>query len=86
MVSSELSRRSLMRRGGAALGGLSALRASGPAHAFQTPVAGEVVPWLDQPEPNPIPDVLVRQLVWEELDAWLTPPRPVLRHQALQPA
>ena len=74
MISSEISRRSFVRRGGAALGGLSVLRVAGPAHAFQTPVTGEVIPWLDQPEPNPIPDVIGRQLVWEQLDSWLTPP------------
>lgn len=74
MVSSEVSRRSFVRRGGAALGGLGVLRLAGPARAFQTPATGEVVPWLDRPEPNPIPDVLVRQLDWERLDSWLTPP------------
>jgi DMSO/TMAO reductase YedYZ molybdopterin-dependent catalytic subunit len=47
---------------------------AGPAHAFQTDSGGEVIPWLDQPEPNPVPDVIVRQLTWEELDTWLTPP------------
>ena len=31
-------------------------------------------PWLDQPAPNPVPDAIVRQLDWEALDSWLTPP------------
>ena len=36
--------------------------------------AGEVViPWLDQPAPNPLPDVIGHPLVWEEVDSWLTP-------------
>ncbi len=29
---------------------------------------------MDQPEPNPVPEVIVRQLDWEQLDSWLTPP------------
>jgi DMSO/TMAO reductase YedYZ molybdopterin-dependent catalytic subunit len=33
----------------------------------------EVLPWLDQPEPNPVPEVIDNQLVWEELDSWITP-------------
>lgn len=73
MTSPELSRRTLLKGGGATLASLGVLRLTGPAHAFQTPVAGEVIPWLDVPEPNPVPDVIVRQLDWEGLDTWLTP-------------
>ena len=68
------SRRSLLKQGGAALAGLGVLRLAGPAHAFQDEPGGEVVPWLDPPEPNPVPEVIVRQLDWERLDSWLTPP------------
>jgi DMSO/TMAO reductase YedYZ molybdopterin-dependent catalytic subunit len=68
-----MSRRTALR-GAAALAGVSVLRVAGPAHAFQTGPAGEVIPWLDQPEPNPVPEVIVRQLEWEKLDSWLTPP------------
>jgi DMSO/TMAO reductase YedYZ molybdopterin-dependent catalytic subunit len=32
-----------------------------------------VVPWNDQPEANPVPEVIVRQLDWESLDSWITP-------------
>jgi len=74
MTLSEMSRRTLLKQGGSAVAGLSVLRVAGPAYAFQTPVAGEVIPWLDQPEPNPVPDVIVRQLAWEQLDSWITPP------------
>src|ERR687895_70013 len=74
MTPFSLSRRNLLTQGGAALGGLSVLRLAGPTYAFQTPVAGEVIPWLDQPEPNPVPEVIVQQLDWEQLDSWLTPP------------
>ncbi len=69
-----ISRRRLLQQGGAALAGLSVLRVAGPTYAFQTPVTGEVIPWLDQPEPNPVPEVIVQQLNWEQLDSWLTPP------------
>ncbi|HZH20441.1 MAG TPA: molybdopterin-dependent oxidoreductase, partial [Geodermatophilus sp.] len=73
MAHAELSRRRLLQGGGAAIAGLSVLRVAGPTAAFQTPSTGEVIPWLDQPEPNPVPEVIVRQLTWEELDAWITP-------------
>jgi hypothetical protein len=70
-----ISRRAALRGlGGAALAGISALRLAGPARAFQDASDGEVIPWLDQPEPNPVPDVIVRQLEWEKLDDWLAPP------------
>jgi DMSO/TMAO reductase YedYZ molybdopterin-dependent catalytic subunit len=32
-----------------------------------------VLPWLDQPDPNPFPGAIGNFLVWEELDTWLTP-------------
>ena len=69
----EVSRRTLLKGGGAALAGLGALQVSGPAHAFPGHPGDEVIPWLDQPAPNPIPDNLQYLLVWEELDSWLTP-------------
>jgi DMSO/TMAO reductase YedYZ molybdopterin-dependent catalytic subunit len=68
-----ISRRTALR-GSAALASLSVLRLTGPARAFQDDSGGEVIPWLDQPEPNPVPEVIVRQLEWEKLDSWLTPP------------
>ncbi|HEV2073696.1 MAG TPA: molybdopterin-dependent oxidoreductase, partial [Thermomicrobiales bacterium] len=73
MVQTELSRRRLLKQGGSAIAGLSVLRLSGPTYAFQTPVTGDVIPWLDQPEPNPAPEAIVRQLEWEQLDSWITP-------------
>ena len=74
MTRSPISRRTLVLQGGASLAGLSVLRLAGPTYAFQTPITGEVIPWLDQPEPNPVPEVIVQQLNWEHLDSWLTPP------------
>ena len=69
-----MSRRQLLTRGGAAVAGLSVLRLTVPAHAFGRQSGEEVIPWLDQPADNPVPEVIVRQLEWEGLDSWLTPP------------
>jgi DMSO/TMAO reductase YedYZ molybdopterin-dependent catalytic subunit len=73
MTSAPISRRTLLTHGSAALGSLSVLRFAGPAHAFPLGQEAEVLPWLDQPEPNPAPEAIVRQLVWEQLDSWITP-------------
>jgi DMSO/TMAO reductase YedYZ molybdopterin-dependent catalytic subunit len=73
MTSAPISRRTLLTHGSAALGSLSVLRFAGPAHAFPLGQDGVVIPWLDQPEPNPVPEAIVRQIVWEELDSWITP-------------
>jgi DMSO/TMAO reductase YedYZ molybdopterin-dependent catalytic subunit len=73
MVNQELSRRTLLKGGGAALAGLTTVHVAGPAHAFPGHPGDEVIPWLDQPAPNPVPQIVPRQLVWEELDSWLTP-------------
>jgi DMSO/TMAO reductase YedYZ molybdopterin-dependent catalytic subunit len=62
-----------LKSGGAALAGLSVLRLAGPARAFPGAQSEEVIPWLDQPEPNPVPEAIVQQLQWEQLDSWLTP-------------
>ncbi len=43
-----------------------------PAHAFRHHDE-EVIPWLDQPAENPIPNSVGNLLKWEELDSWLTP-------------
>jgi DMSO/TMAO reductase YedYZ molybdopterin-dependent catalytic subunit len=67
-----MSRRSLLKGGSAAFAGLTVLRVAGPAHAFPgEPGEDEVLPWLDQPPDPPFP--IPNQLVWEELDSWLTP-------------
>src|SRR5919201_6839789 len=67
-----VSRRTLLK-GGAALAGLTMLRVAGPTQAFGQP-GEEVIPWLDQPPPSPIPPAnLGNLLVWEALDSYLTP-------------
>ena len=73
MQSDEFSRRSLLKGGGAAIAGLSALQVAGPAGAFAGDGGGEVIPWLDPPPPNPEPDAVGQLLDWEALESWLTP-------------
>jgi DMSO/TMAO reductase YedYZ molybdopterin-dependent catalytic subunit len=71
----DVSRRTLLKGAGATLAGMTVLRVAGPANAFPgKPGEGAVIPWLDVPAENPVPDVIVRQLDWEKLDSWLTPP------------
>src|SRR5215207_11486506 len=67
-----MSRRSLLKGGGAAVAGLSVMQVAGPAHAFPGGHGEEVIPWSDQPDPVP-PPLELPQLVWEELDSFLTP-------------
>ena len=43
------------------------------AYAFPGQPGEEVVRWLDQPAPNPVPQVIKNQLVWEDLNSWITP-------------
>src|SRR4051812_1205938 len=67
-----MSRRTLLKGGGAAFAGLTTMQVTGPAHAF--PGQGdEVIPWLDQPPVNPVPSEVGNLLDWEALDSWLTP-------------
>jgi DMSO/TMAO reductase YedYZ molybdopterin-dependent catalytic subunit len=48
-------------------------RAPRLAYAFSAQPGEEVLTWLDQPAPNPVPDVVGTQLKWEALESWLTP-------------
>jgi hypothetical protein len=68
-----VSRRTLLKGGGAVLAGLMVLRVAGPAHALPGDSDEEVIPWLDQPAENPVPDNVGNLLEWEALDSWLTP-------------
>ena len=72
MAQPVVSRRTLLKASSGALVGLSVLRITGPASAFQD-AGGEVIPWLDQPEENPVPEIIVQQMTWEDLDSWITP-------------
>jgi DMSO/TMAO reductase YedYZ molybdopterin-dependent catalytic subunit len=67
----DIDRRTVVAAGGAALITSVLLRPAQFARAAQT---GEtVVPWLDQPADNPIPEIIQNQLKWEDLDSWITP-------------
>jgi DMSO/TMAO reductase YedYZ molybdopterin-dependent catalytic subunit len=69
-----VSRRTLLKGAGATLAGMTVFRVAGPANAFPgKPREEAVIPWVDRPETNPVPNVIVRQLDWEKLDSWLTP-------------
>jgi len=71
-MTQDVSRRALLKGGGAALAGLSALQVSGPAQAFPGHGDEQVLPWLDQPPEPPFPNT--RFLKWEELDSFFTDP------------
>jgi DMSO/TMAO reductase YedYZ molybdopterin-dependent catalytic subunit len=77
MATRDASRRELLGYGSAAAAALAALRSPGLAHALGRAFPGrpgeEVLPWLDQPHPDPNPAVLGRPLRWEALDSYLTP-------------
>jgi DMSO/TMAO reductase YedYZ molybdopterin-dependent catalytic subunit len=72
METRTIPRRTMMLQGSAALAGLTLLRSS-LAEAFPNRPDEQVVPWLDQPPENPVPEVVANQLKWEELDSWITP-------------
>jgi DMSO/TMAO reductase YedYZ molybdopterin-dependent catalytic subunit len=71
MENSEISRRTLLKTSVTTIGGLTALRIAGPPQAFGPP-GDEVIPWLDQPPPDPFPTD-GNLLKWETLDSWLIP-------------
>jgi DMSO/TMAO reductase YedYZ molybdopterin-dependent catalytic subunit len=68
-----IPRRDVLTKGGASLIGLAFLYSSRFAAAFPTTPGDVIIPWLDQPPENPVPDVVANQLVWEDLGSWLTP-------------
>lgn len=67
----EISRRAWLKKGSAALAGLTVLQVTGPTQAFAQ-FGDEVIPWLDQPTPSPTPDI-GNLLKWESLDTHITP-------------
>jgi DMSO/TMAO reductase YedYZ molybdopterin-dependent catalytic subunit len=75
MEHQEVSRRTLLKGGGAAVAGMTVFRMAGPAQAFPGQQDEVLIPWDDPPAPVPEPaqGVIVKQLDWEQLDSWLTP-------------
>ncbi len=63
---------STLAGGGVALAGWALLNRS-VAQAKPLQAGDEVLPWLDQPADNPVPQVIANQLVWEKADSWITP-------------
>jgi DMSO/TMAO reductase YedYZ molybdopterin-dependent catalytic subunit len=72
MESKGTTRRTILKGGAAALAGLSVLRVAGRAQSLGQP-GEQVIPWLDQPAPNPVPNVVGNVLEWEQLESWQTP-------------
>ncbi|MBX5201365.1 sulfite oxidase [Rhizobium sp. NZLR1] len=68
----DLQRREFIVQGSAVLAAIAGLYASG-GNAFPTQAGAKVIPWLDQPTENPNPAVIQTQLVWEDLDSFITP-------------
>ena len=69
----DMPRREFITKAGAAVAGMAAVLATRYAHAFPGRPGETVVPWLDVLAPNPVPEVIKNQLVWEEFDSWVTP-------------
>lgn len=76
MKAAVMSRRTLLKQGGAALTGWALLNTVkvGAAPAVLAQSAVEVLPWFDQPTENPTGGRVTNLLEWEKLDAWVTPP------------
>lgn len=69
---SMINRREILSTGGAALATLAIFQ-SRFARAFPARPGETVIAWLDQPADNPVPEIIKSQLVWEDLDSWVTP-------------
>lgn len=70
-----ISRRGAMAAGGAFAASLAFLRLERLVAAMPLEQGEVVLPWLDQPAelPPPAAAAIGQQLVWEELDSWITP-------------
>lgn len=73
MDTQDIRRREFLIQGGAAAAGLTLLGSALPAWAFPARPGEEVVPWADPPPPVAAPQVVPRQLDWEQLGSWITP-------------
>jgi DMSO/TMAO reductase YedYZ molybdopterin-dependent catalytic subunit len=73
MRSQAISRRRLLKHGGASLGAMYLLGRPGMAWARDLWSVQEVIPWADRPPESPMPEVIRNQQVWEDLDSWITP-------------
>lgn len=72
MEKMDVSRRALLSKGSVAMAGLTVMQVTGPEKAFGQ-VGDEVIPWIDQPDPNPLPPSAVGNLLdWQALNSRLT--------------
>ncbi|MGK7870885.1 sulfite oxidase [Falsiroseomonas sp. E2-1-a20] len=72
MANADVHRREFLTYGATAAG-LATLGPTLPAWAFPSRPGEQVVPWADPPPPVAAPQVVPRQLDWEQLDSWVTP-------------
>ena len=68
----DIPRRQFLINGSVALTALALLEAS-RAYAFPSRPGEAIIRWLDQPTENPDPVGIQTQLIWENLDSWITP-------------
>ncbi|MEO6269001.1 MAG: hypothetical protein ABIP08_01715, partial [Lautropia sp.] len=68
----ETLRRQMLKHGGTSVVGIALLQASWMARAFPSRPGEEIVPWLDQPPPNPSAGAVENLRPSEELASWLT--------------
>jgi DMSO/TMAO reductase YedYZ molybdopterin-dependent catalytic subunit len=70
-----ISRRNVMLAGGAVVAGVAFARLDRLVAAAPLQQGETVIPWLDQPAtpPPPAQEIIGQQLVWEELDSFITP-------------
>ena len=73
MISQDISRRQMLKQGGATLTGFALLQTSWLAQAFPNRPGEETMPWLDQAPANPSGEAVVNLQPTEELASWLTP-------------
>ena len=69
----DLQRREFIAAGTAAMAALTMLHSTRTAMAFPSRPGEVVLPWIDQPAPNPDPVGIQTQLVWEDFGSWITP-------------
>lgn len=73
MNKQDISRRDVLKQGGATLTGLALLQASWLAQAFPSRQGEETIAWVDQPPANPSGGAVENLQPTEELASWLTP-------------
>jgi len=71
-LSTTISRRQFLAAGSATAATLALLN-SRFAQAAPLRQGDEVIPWIDQPAENPVPQIIDNQQIWENLGEWITP-------------